>query len=631
MMKPSRLLSFIGIIISASMQAQLPIINGWTQFRPSADSRIIFVSDSDGNDASATYYTAYDPAIGDNPFEPSGVVLPFKTIHAAKAHVRTGYADWILLKKGDTFFSQFFGLVNWSGKNAAETIVIGAYGSGVDRPRILTGAANLISFTGKAAYVSIVGIYAEPHTRSGYDEPVGVEILNAPFRGFLIEDCYLNQYFLQIVVQDYSGLNTYSHAGIAIRRSILTNGYKIGGGGGGLYFHGIDSILVEENLIDHNGWSTTIASANANGFSHNTYFHPSCGHLIFRNNIVSRASAVGIGARCGGLISNNLVLANPRGIFLGSFDPGQINYPTEFATGEISNNVVLDARVEPTYDPGNGITIERVKNTLVHRNIVAHFTNTSNYNIGIGINHAENISLKKNIVYNWGNNLHTGPAYAIALNIGSAHTNPIQIDSNDFQMKNTQGHCAAITGDLGNLHWSNNRYFNVIQPQNWFGNGNFTSWLSATKETNGLASEVHYSDPDRNITTYLSTLGISGDIEDFISERKQMHRKNWLTQFTAQTVNDYIRSGFDMDDFHDPVTTKNEVEFTYSFFPNPIVNGMLTIQGMGPTLYSLYQLDGQIIQQGFLKENIETIRIQTSKPGIYILKIGHKAIKILVE
>lgn len=630
-MKPYPLLSIICFFSITITQAQLPMINGWTQFSPSADSRIIYVSDLEGNDATASYYSASDPAIGSNPFEPIGAIVPYQSLNAAKAQVRSGFADWILLKKGDTFTNQFIGLVNWSGKNASEPILIGAYGTMTARPRVLTGAANFISFTGNAAYISIVGIYAEPHTRSGNDEPVGIEILNAPFRSFLVEDCYFNQFFTQIVVQDYSGVSPFSHSGITIRRSILTNGYKIGGGGGGLYFHGIDSILVEENLIDHNGWSESIVGANANGFSHNTYFHPSCGHLIFQNNIVSRASAVGIGARCGGIIYNNLVLENPRGIFLGSFDPSQINYPTEFASGEIAYNVVLGARVEPTYDPGNGITIDRVKNTHVHHNIVAHFTETSDYNLGMGINNVENITINKNIIYNWGNNLNAGPAYAVALNFGNNHTSPIIVDSNDFQLKNTQGHCVALAGSFANFQWSNNRYFNVVNANNWFGNGDFTTWLTTTNETNAQSTEVNYTDPDRNITSYLSSIGITGNIDDFISERKQLHRENWNPQFTAQKVNEYIRAGFDMSELLDPIGTKYYSTIQFSYFPNPIVHGWLTIQVKQPVNYAIYQLDGKIIQQGTLQDQIQTIPVQTINSGVYILKVGLQAVKIIVQ
>ncbi len=627
-MKHSLQLIILGLFFTINGNAQLPQTNGWTQFTASSDSRIIYVSDSDGDDVTAISYAASSSEVGSNPFEPSGVILAYKTINAAKAQVRSGFADWILLKKGDTFTNQFVGLVNWKGKNPQEPILIGSYGTSSARPRVLTGAGNFISFTGNAAFVSIVGIYAEPQTRTGNDEPVGVEILNAPFQSFLIEDCHFHQFFIQLVIQDYVSTTSYSHSGFTVRRSILTNGYKINGGGGGVFMHNIDSILFEENLIDHNGWSATIAGADANGFSHNTYFHPSCGALVFQNNIVSRASAVGIGARCGGKIYNNLLLENPRNIFMGSFDPSQINYPTEFATGEISYNVILGARVEPTYDPGNGITIDRVKNTDVHHNILAHFTQTSDYNLAFGANNIENLKFQKNIVYNWGNNLTAGPAYSVAFNVGSSHSSPIIVDSNDFQMKNTQGYCTSVSGTMANFQFQNNRYFNVATANNWFAAGNFATWSSASAEVNPQSIEVNYTDPDRSIQSYLNSISETGDLDDFIELRKQMNRNNWNTAITANAVNDYIREGFDMQ--KNTIGTISHQKNSLLVYPNPVVNQLLFVEIPQNSAFQIFQMDGKIILNGHLQTGNNAIELPILNAGLYFIKVGEQVQKIIV-
>ena len=144
--------------------------------------------------------------------------------------------------------------------------------------------------------------------------------------------------------------------------------------------HRIDSILFEDNLIDHNGWSTIVSGAPANGYSHNTYFQTSCKNIVFRNNIVSRASAVGGGIRAGGQVYNNLFLNNPKNLFIGSPDQAQINWPTEGASATVSHNVILDSRPEPGFnDFGNGLVVERVRNANIHHNIIAHFTATRTY------------------------------------------------------------------------------------------------------------------------------------------------------------------------------------------------------------------------------------------------------------
>src|SRR3954451_19735657 len=60
---------------------------GWTVVTPASDTRTIYVSSSQGNDANTgTASTA-----------------PVKTLSKAQSLVRDGSADWVLLKRGDTF------------------------------------------------------------------------------------------------------------------------------------------------------------------------------------------------------------------------------------------------------------------------------------------------------------------------------------------------------------------------------------------------------------------------------------------------------------------------------------------------------------------------------------------------
>ncbi|MNJ86364.1 hypothetical protein D3C87_38580 [compost metagenome] len=622
------LLFILLFTVKTTVFAQLPLVNGWTQFTPSSDTRIIYVSDSDGNDATANFYNTSDNEVGSDPFQPAGPVLSYRTLAAAFAQVRNGFPDWILLKKGDTFTNQSFGTVNRSGRNANEPVLIGSYGSSAVRPRILTGANTLISFTGSAAYVAVVGLHAEPHTRSGSDEPSGINILNAPFRSFLVEDCYFNLFHMHLVVQDYVSTNSYNHVGFTARRNILTNAYKLGGGGGGVYMHRVDSILFEENLIDHNGWSSTITGAEATGFSHNTYFQSSCDHLIFRDNIVSRASAVGIGARCGGTVSNNLLLSNPRNLFVGSFDPGQINWPAEGVTGEVSNNVILNARSE-SFDAGNGITIDRVRKVNVHHNIVAHFTSAGSYNIGIGLDHIDSVQLKKNIIYKWGNNQTSGWDLSSGISFGPDRLNTNRIDSNDVQMKNMQGHCVTTGASFAQLQFHANRYYNVVAPSEWFGNGNYANWITTSSETGSQQLEVPYTDPERSIATYLTSVSETGDLEEFIQLRKQQGKGNWNAAFTAQEVNKYIRQGFDMEEEEDDLSLSENPVSPVKIYPNPSTDGKFILLSERNEVYTIYSLNGVLVQTGKVTEGKNEFHIST--PGIYLLQTGLTRVKLCVR
>lgn len=610
--------------------AQLPIVNGWTQFTASSDTRIIYVSDTDGNDATAEFYAPGDSEVGSNPFLPSGTVQAYRTINAAKAALRNGFPDWILLKKGDTFTDQYFGLMNINGKNASEPILIGSYGVSNERPRILTGSNNLISFTGAASHIAISGLYAEPHTRTGSDEPSAINILNAPFNSFLVEDCYFNLFCIHLVVQDYSGSSSYSHSGFTARRNTIVNGYQTGGGGGGVYMHHIENILFEENLIDHNGWSATISGADATGFSHNTYFQSSCNNLTFKDNIVSRASAVGIGARCGGIVENNLALSNPRNLFVGSFDPSQINWPTEGVSGEVKHNVILGARIEP-YDPGNGITIDRVRDVEISENIVAHFTETGTYNTAIGLDHIEDVTIRQNIVYRWGNNQTSGFDFATGLQFGTNKQGVMLIDSNDIQLENSQAYCVNTNGSFTNLTFRGNRYHNVVNAPDWFAAGNYTSWITASGETGSSQLDVAYPDPERNISTYLASIGESGGLEEFITLRKQLSKNNWDSRFTAMTVNDYIREGFGIF----PISTVSLATIS-SFpnillYPNPVDEGLLTVEMKSTGSYLICDQVGRIILSGQLKEGKQQLELTGLKNGIYLIRIDGQSTQLVVN
>lgn len=610
--------------------AQLPIANGWTQFTASSDTRIIYVSDTDGNDATAEFYAPGDSEVGSDPFLPSGTVQAYRTINAAKAALRNGFPDWILLKKGDTFTDQYFGLMNINGKNTSEPILIGSYGTSTERPRILTGSNNLISFTGAASHIAISGLYAEPHTRAGNDEPSAINILNAPFNSFLVEDCYFNLFCIHIVVQDYSGSSSYSHSGFTARRNTIVNGYKTGGGGGGVYMHHIDNILFEENLIDHNGWNTTISGADATGFSHNTYFQSSCSNLTFKDNIVSRASAVGIGARCGGIVENNLALSNPRNLFVGSFDPSQINWPTEGVSGEVKHNVILGARIEP-YDPGNGITIDRVRDVEISENIVAHFTETGTYNTAIGLDHMEDVTIRQNIVYRWGNNQTSGFDFATGLQFGTNKQGVMLIDSNDIQFENPQAYCVNTNGSFSNLTFRSNRYHNVGNAPDWFAAGNYTSWITASGETGSSQSDVAYPDPERTITTYLTSIGETGGLDEFITLRKQLSKNNWDSRFTAMAVNDYIREGFGVS----PISTVSLATISSSsnvlFYPNPVDGGLLTVEMKSTGSYLICDQVGRIVLSGQLKEGKQQLELTGLTNGIYLIRINGQSTQLVVN
>lgn len=110
-------------VIAQNAHYQLPVDeNGWTILKPSADSKIIYVSSSEGNDSNS----------GKSPEN------PVATIGKAKELIRDGYPDHILLKRGDEWILNEGLGAFYSGRSAVEPLVVGYYGESGDRPLLNT-------------------------------------------------------------------------------------------------------------------------------------------------------------------------------------------------------------------------------------------------------------------------------------------------------------------------------------------------------------------------------------------------------------------------------------------------------------------------------------------------------------
>ena len=110
----------------ATIEAQfnyLPLdADGWSIITPSADSRLIYVDATNGNDATGTHYLPSTLPNVDNWHDP-GAVQPYQTFSAALAEKRQDYPDWILLKRGEEF--SFSGRQNLkNGRSIAQKPVL---------------------------------------------------------------------------------------------------------------------------------------------------------------------------------------------------------------------------------------------------------------------------------------------------------------------------------------------------------------------------------------------------------------------------------------------------------------------------------------------------------------------------
>jgi hypothetical protein len=359
--------------------------SGWTVFAKSPDTRVIYVSSSSGNDGNSGLAES----------------LAVRTISRAASLLRTGYPDWLLFKKGDTW-DQGLGL-RLSGRSATEPMLISSYGAGTRRPQFKTGASGGVLVTGGGGapssvnHVAYAGLHfyanardpSSPDYNASSDAPGGFTWL-LPGTDLLVEDC---------VFQFYSdNMNTQGYRNLRLRRDQLLDSYNAGGAHSqGIYADDIDTLLIEECIFDHNGWNETISGAEATIFNHNMYIQTNCKNVTIRRTISLRASSHGLQLRPGGMAEDNLFVRNPLSLLIGaetsvSHDTAQFNVILEGT--DINND-------HSNFPRGFGISINST-NALIKKNVVAHLGAATSTVNAQGIENKAGSSYESNIEYDWG-------------------------------------------------------------------------------------------------------------------------------------------------------------------------------------------------------------------------------------
>ncbi len=385
---------------------------GWTVLTPSEDSRQVYVSSSEGND-------------DNDGLSPS---TPKRTIGAADALIRTGFPDYLLLKRGDTFSGGTLG--RWkSGRSAKEPLVLSYYGESGARPMIIVEQIFIRLLAQPRNHVAIVGIHFYKETSDpaspNFDNTNCVNAL-AIFPGpsggenYLVEDCKFQ--YCWVAAQ---GKNTTFLRNFSFRRNIVSQTWThnsltehTGGVGNiqGLFVSRIENLVIEENFFDHCGWSEEIEDANANQFNHNIYIQNDCaGETVLKGNVLMRGAAHGVQLRSGGNARHNVMINNAIGMNI-----GYSAAPTEYAGATtVSDNIVTDGRPQVPNDitfPQTGavwgLWMQNIENASVDRNIVSNILEPTGLNMrpyqdftdqdGDGINFMNpNLFGEQNIAWNW--------------------------------------------------------------------------------------------------------------------------------------------------------------------------------------------------------------------------------------
>jgi len=319
----------INVVAASSGGSSGSSSSGFTVIKPSADSKLIYVSSSTGKDTNNCLSEA----------------APCKTITAGLEKMRNGYPDHLYLKRGDVWRGERFVNLH-SGRSAKEPAVITYYGTSGARPKLENSSAALHVFKGKMSNFSFIGLDFSSYTRDPAHKEFtgggGADItLLGGNENLLFEDNKFS--YTEVIIQQWdSGKPT----NITFRRNIWTGAYVNQSSynrdkrPSNIYADGVIGLIIEENVIDQGGWNPKTKGAGANMFNHNIYIQASTEgkSLRLRNNIITRGSSHGAQLRSGGIAENNFFARNALGLLIG-YDK------TPLVTGVVAhaiNNVVSE-------------------------------------------------------------------------------------------------------------------------------------------------------------------------------------------------------------------------------------------------------------------------------------------------
>lgn len=492
----------------------LVVSTGWTLFTPSADTRIVYVSNSTGNDNNTGLSES----------------APKRTLAGAYSLLRHGYPDWMLLKRGDVWTTP---LPSWkkSGRSSTQMMVVGSYGSSSQRPEIRPQDDDGIYISGGGGspptidHLALVGLHF-----AGAGANQGINMYK-PGSDLLIEDCAFIGFSLNVNIQ---GDNT-PFDGIRLRRCVIADAYSTSSHSQGVYADLVNNLLIEECVFDHNGWKEGVAGATI--FNHNIYIQSNCGPAVVRNNIIARASSHGVQTRPGGQVINNLFVQNAMAGFVAKS-------ASTMAYNVVTNGVNIDG------DP-RACGFEIIADTppsVIESNLFLKpdVVNANSYAIYVG---AAGMDIKNNVVYDWAST-HDG-AVQFAIGGGFSIYQGTRFTGNKIVLPTMQS--AVVNIDAGPwasgiMQVSGNRYWSSRGASQWFevgaSNLSLASWASLTGDPGTSFPASSFPGASRDIAGYNASQGGAANIQDFLARARQQSKLNWNPAYTAPVVNTWMRAGF---------------------------------------------------------------------------------------
>jgi len=539
---------------------------GWTTFIPSADTRIMYVSLT-GNDSTAQVYNKSSVEVGADPFKPIGAIRPYATYLAAYANTREGYSDWILFKRGDIFYQAIEGNVR-SGRSELEPFLIGAYGNSGLSPVLKIGAKNGISIMkanshhGTLQNIAVLGLKFYSHTRNPSDPEYvdgsgsqGISVLayglGNIIKNLLIEGCVFQYAKGNHIQGSLSGVTE----NVKVRRSVFLNSYSTDSHSQGLYSHGVNGFVVEENIFDHNGWliqqtegSGEKSSGQATIFNHNTYFS-GVKNVTLKGNIFLRPSSMhnkftandGVASAGPIAVLNNLYVDGEIGISLG----GNVDGEYRFKDIKIMDNVMTDMNLSrPTSRTiAWAIGIQDWDGGQVSNNYIINTDHGNSY----AFSHSgtsRNVTIENNHVYNFKN---ISYVFKISGAKGDNVSNMV-FSNNKFQVPSSYKKIiSADYATTGKWTFTGNQYYSERLDNTSFYYNQVAMSAAAWKTSSGdnaLIEQISLPANMPSVPEYMLSIGETGTLDAFIAKCRAQDRFSWDTRFTSEKVNAWIRSAY---------------------------------------------------------------------------------------
>ena len=123
----------------------------------------------------------------------------------------------------------------------------------------------------------------------------------------------------------------------------------------------------------------------------------------------------------------------------------------------------------------------------------------------------------------------------------------IKVRDNNIQLVDSQMLPLIVETVIPGM-FENNIYFTSSDLTNWFRadeeSYSYDDWVTLATDAGSSNEQQIFQSPERTFETYLSSIGLSPDIDTFVESIANLPVRTWDDRFSAETINTYIREGY---------------------------------------------------------------------------------------